>query len=132
MVSKKYIGLAICSYCCSEFLKGKKPVTVQEISHEIGASNRVIAFIASELFEANILAIDQYGAYLPAKNPREMSMKTIFDALEEKSLKFAIMSRGDDREYEIALSQFDTAVLDSNDNLTLNDLADKLYEPKKQ
>jgi membrane protein len=130
MVSKKYLGLAICSYCCSEFLKGKKPVTVQEIAHEIGATNRVIAFIASELFEANILALDQHGGYLPAKNPRDMTMKTIFDALEEKSLKFAIMTRGDEHGFEETLSQFDTAILNSQDNLSMNELADKLYSTK--
>lgn len=130
MAPKKYIGLAICTYCCSEFLKGKQPATVQRLSHEIGATQRVINSIASELFEENILARDQHGAYLPAKRPGEMTMKTIFDALEEKSLKYAIMSKPNIDEYENVLSQFDHAILLSQTNLNLEDLAAKLYASK--
>ncbi len=127
VASKKYIGLAICTYCSSLFLQGKKPATVQQLSHEIGATQRVIASIASDLFEANILAKDQFGAYLPAKNPVEMSIKTIFDSLEDKSLKFTVMSRPHADQYDNTLLQFDNAILHSKNNLSLKDLADKMY-----
>jgi DNA-binding IscR family transcriptional regulator len=127
LASKKHIGLAITTYCCFVFLQGKKPVTVQEITKEIGASQRVVNFIAMELFEANILAKDQHGGFLPAKNPSEISIKTIFDALEEKSLKYPVLSLPRVESYEDTLMQFDNAISNSESNLTLRDLSNRLY-----
>lgn len=129
LASKKHIGLAITTYCCVAFLRGKKPVTIQEITHEVGATQRVVSFIAMELFEANILAKDLHGGFLPAKNPSDISIKTIFDALEEKSLKYPILSLPHVEAYENTLMQFENAFSHSESNLSLKDLATRIYEP---
>ncbi|MBA3239270.1 MAG: YihY family inner membrane protein [Parachlamydiaceae bacterium] len=130
MASKKHIGLAITTFCSYLFLQGKRPVTIHEITQEIGASQRVVNFIAMELFEANILAKDQHGGFLPAKNPSELTIKTIFDALEEKSLKYPILSLPHVESYENTLMQFDNAISVSENNFSLKDLATKLYSEK--
>lgn len=127
LASKKHIGLAITTYCCSEFLKAKKPVTIEEITQEVGAAQRVVSFIALELFEANILAKDQNGAFLPAKNPNDISIKTIFDALEEKSMKYPVLSMPHVEAYERTLIQFENAFAHSESNLSLKDLANTIY-----
>lgn len=127
LASKKHIGLAITTYCCVEFLQGKKPVTIQEITQEVGATQRVVSFIAMELYEANILAKDLHGGFLPAKNPSDISIKTIFDALEEKSLKYPILSLPRVEAYENTLMQFENAFSHSESNLSLKDLATRIY-----
>lgn len=126
MITKKQLGLAICAYYCSMFLQGKTPPSIQHFAQQLGANQRIVKSIATELFDDGILAIDQSGGFLPAKNPADMSMKLIFDAFEEKTIKYTILSDSiyyD--EYQKVLQQLDDAVLHHDKNLTLQELAEK-------
>lgn len=118
---KRHLAVAVCAHCCATFLQGQKPSTIQQIANDIGASPRVIRYIASELFEANLLAKNQEGGFLPAKNPRDMSIKDVLDIFEET--RYATISRPCGDYYENCLLQFESAVRHSKDNLSLADLS---------
>lgn len=121
-VTKKKIAMAICTYCCSLFLQGKKAPLMAQISHEVGASLRVTREITEELFDANILAKNQESAYLPARNPNDIDMKYLFDLFEENA-RYVVVIRPHEKYFDTILTKFNQSIADSDNNLSLADLA---------
>ena len=121
--SKRHLAVAVCAHCCSAFLQGQKSSTIKCIADDIGASPQIIKYIALELYEANLLARDQEGNFMPAKNPRDMTLKDILDVFEEQTTRYTTVSRPQGDYYEQCMLEFEEAIRHSKDNRSLADLA---------
>lgn len=128
MVTKKYLGLMLCSYFCSLFLKGKNSEPLSKVAKNFAADESILRSIALDLFEAGILAMDQEGRFLPAKNPIELKMKTVLDALEDQPVLYPVGFSFYTEDYETVLSQYNESIVKQDKNLTLKEISEKIKE----
>lgn len=129
MISRKHLGLMLCSHCSSLFLQGKEPEDMSTIAKKIAADETLLRSIGMDLFEAGILAMDQEGRFLPAKNPAELKMKTVFDALEKDTDKCPVGSNQYTETFENILSQYEESMLHQEENLSLTSIIEQFKEP---
>ena len=125
--TKKNIGLGVVVYCAQLFIKDKPPVSVHKLTEELGAPLRVMRYILSQLLDAGILARDQQGALVLAKNPEKISVMDIFDVLEEKDIRYPVKASHQFENYELISKEFEESSQKAPVNLTLRELTVKLY-----
>lgn len=125
--NKKIIGLWMASYCTQEFLQGGSPVSIHQLAAEIGATLTTIQKIGKELCQAGILVEDQKHSYLIAKNPDDIKLHTVLDALDEELIEqFPIKASPQVHYFDQSLQKLEDSIAHSSANISLKDLTIKI------
>lgn len=121
-VTKKQIGLWLAGYCADQFLKGNPPVSLNKIEKETGAALSTIKNVAQELYEAGILDENQQHCILIARNPEDIKIKNIFDALDKNEEKYAIMMSPQFLHFDQTIKDMENYAANSPHNKSLKEV----------
>lgn len=124
LVDKKQIVLWITGICTESFLKGGLPVTFEKLARETGASLRVVRQIVSELNAAGILREAGRQACRMARNPDEIKLKDILEAVHGREVKrYSVKSSPKLQSYTQSMNELDSMMANSPANISLRDLS---------
>jgi membrane protein len=122
-IDEHTLGLWIAAYCAKEFMKGQPPIPIQKLANESGASISTIHHIAYQLHHEGILAVNDQNCFLMAKEPADIKIKDVLDALEKEFIAtFPVKASPQFHEYNQSIKELELSLASSPSNKSLKDL----------
>lgn len=125
---KNLVALRIVNQLAKNFSKAAKPMTAQEISHQLEVPVRLVRDIIFELVETNILIAvteneNRVPAYQPAVDTCFLSIKHVVDKLESRGTHDIPVAKTKELEkITESLQSFSKTIEKSSANLLLKDI----------
>lgn len=125
--------LLVVTKCVHAFRMGNPPITIEQLSKEVGATEPTIRETTNQLIRANILTkvTSDQEAFLPAKDPASLTLKSVMDAIDESYLKkISVWESSQLETVDKTLKHYDRLTSAMTANLTLSELDIVKYKPE--
>ena len=125
---KKIAALTITHLCVREFLRAQKPLTAEDISHELEMPIRLVRSVLFELTEVRILSEvytdDRVNiGYQPGCYIDDLTVATILERLDERGIDtLPIVESQDMDKFRETIRRFHDMTANSPDNLKIKEL----------
>lgn len=121
-ITKKGVGFLIATYCAQAFMKGKSPVSEDQISQDTGVSLRIVRRITEEFCNAGLLIQDKRNGFVIARNPADIKIKDLMDALEDRKENIPVKATLENTHSLAILQSYDEAMSTHEANKNLLDV----------
>lgn len=122
---KRRVALWLTQFCVKRFCDGKKPLTADQLAHELEVPIRLIRLVLFDLVEAGILSEVKVGegkdpAYQPGQDANKLTIKRVLDMLNASGTENIPIP--DRKDYQTLVKRMDgisKAMENSPDNIPL-------------
>jgi membrane protein len=125
LASKEVLGLLIVDQCVQTFCKANPPLSIAQLSNQLGAAEKNVDQVVGELVQAHVLSevkgTEANECYQPARNVKDIRIKLVADALNvAKRTQVYVYANPALTRMEETLAAFDKDAENSNVNISID------------